>query len=299
MRGLRSVVLAAAVAALLAGCTRDAPPSLPASTRAIAEAPSAAPVPTVALTGTPRTVAALGDSLSRGFDACAQYGDCTAVSWSTGTDPRVDSVAARLSAALRAPVSSVNVARSGATVSDLARQVGLAVQRRPDVVTVLIGANDVCRPSLAAMTSGAAYAATLGTQLHRLATALPHTTVLVASVPDVPELVAVAGHDPTARFLWSHSGACRSVLGDAGSRDPAAVARLASVTARIREYDASLDAICATIPTCVYDGGALFRARFTLPELSPLDSFHPSRAGLRRIAALEWAVLRPRLVDVS
>jgi hypothetical protein len=34
----------------------------------------------------PRSMAALGDSISRGFDACGFYADCSFRSWSTGDD---------------------------------------------------------------------------------------------------------------------------------------------------------------------------------------------------------------------
>ena len=36
----------------------------------------------------PNSMAVIGDSISRGFDACASFGECVAENWSTGTDPR-------------------------------------------------------------------------------------------------------------------------------------------------------------------------------------------------------------------
>ena len=79
----------------------------------------AGPVPNPPLSGTrsPRSIAAVGDSITRGFDACAVLSDCPEVSWATGTDTEVDSLAQRL---LRTRArSSWNHARSGARMADL------------------------------------------------------------------------------------------------------------------------------------------------------------------------------------
>lgn len=291
MRGLRSVVLAAAVAVVLAGCTPAAAPERSPQPRATAAAPSAAPTPTVQLTGEPLTVAALGDSLSRGFDACAQYGDCPAVSWSTGTDPRVDSIASRLSARLSAPITAVNVARSGAMVEDLDRQVGLALEQQPDVITLLIGANDVCRASTAQMTPTEQYADAVVSALDRLTSGAPEATVLVASVPDVTALLPAAAADPTARFIWSRLGGCTTVLQQPQSTAISAELRREAVRSRITEYDAALRLACAQHDRCVYDGGALNAYRPELSQLSALDYFHPSVSGLTEVAALQWSAL--------
>jgi lysophospholipase L1-like esterase len=59
-------------------------------------------------------------------------------------------IAAGVAALARRPVRLASVARSGAQSSDLDRQVGLALQTRPDVAVIMIGANDVThrvRPS--------------------------------------------------------------------------------------------------------------------------------------------------------
>ena len=118
-------VLAAAVAVLsVAGCTegsspgRDRPP-------------------------VPHSMAALGDSITRGFAACGRGGDCTEASWATGTAGELGSHAQRLNIDDRE--HSHNFAVSGARVAGLASQVQAAVSARPDYVTVLIGANPVCQ----------------------------------------------------------------------------------------------------------------------------------------------------------
>lgn len=290
MRGTGWAAGALATVLLLTGCT--AQPAAPARTpeRATAGAPSPA-APSPELTGAPLTVAALGDSLSRGFDACAKYGDCTEVSWSTGTDPRVDSVADRLSRLRQAPVTRVNAARSGAESDDLARQVEAVVTRDPDVVTMLIGANDVCKASTDQMTPTADYADRIVSALDRLSSALPSATLLVASVPDVTALLPAAKDDATARFIWSRLGGCATVLDDPRSTAITAELRREAVRSRIDEYDTALRLACAQHVRCVYDGGALHEYEPELAQLSALDYFHPSVAGLTEVSALQWTAL--------
>jgi lysophospholipase L1-like esterase len=184
-----------------------------------------------------------------------------------------------------------NDARSGATVADLDRQVTLAVAQGPDLVTLLIGANDICKPSLEAMTSATDYGAAVDAALQRLSGGLPDATVLVASVPEVPNLLPVAGGNETARFLWRAVGGCQTVLADPLSKAEQDLARREAVRERIDEYNGALQAACARVPRCVYDGGAVHAYSPTIAQLSPLDYFHPSVAGLRELAATEWRVL--------
>jgi len=288
--------LTALVALSAAGCSGPAaaPATQKASDPVARSTGTPTPTPTPVPDARPITsVAALGDSLSRGYDACSHFGDCTARSWVTGTDSTVASIATRLAAAQGGNRPAVhNDALSGAPVADLDRQVSLAIAQQPQLVTVLIGANDVCRRDLASMTSAADYAAAIDAGLRRLTAALPDTTVLVASVPDVTNLLPVAAGNETARFLWGAMGGCRTVLDDPRSDDAAAVARRDAVRARIDEYNTALEAACTGLGRCVYDGGALHDYQPTMAQLSPLDYFHPSVAGLRELAATEWRVLQ-------
>ena len=56
----------------------------------------------------PESVAAVGDSITRGFDACSVLADCPEASWSTGTDSSVRSLAVRLLGASGAATRSWN-----------------------------------------------------------------------------------------------------------------------------------------------------------------------------------------------
>ncbi len=285
MRTRRLLAAAVALAAVLATSACTAPPRPVDS-----PAPSATRMLSPSASGPPLVLATLGDSLTRGFDACSHYGDCPAVSWAGGTDPRVDSVASRLEARTDRPVPVHDLARSGAPVADLDRQVEAAVAVHPDLVTVLVGANDVCQGPIESMTPVADYAAAVERSVAAITERTP-AVVLLASAPDPTVLLEAGAGDPTARFLWSHGGICPSALADPQSKASEVVDRRAAVSTRIGAYDAALAAVCSRFPRCLTDGGALRAYRPSLRQLSALDAFHPSITGQRELARLEWTAL--------
>src|SRR3954452_18597795 len=103
-----------------------------------------------AATKPPRVMAALGDSITRGYNTsgpgCPSGPglDCPQNSWATGTNPSVDSVRERLAAASPQPLRAYNDAVSGARAVNLLSQARAAAAQDPDFVLIEIGANDAC-----------------------------------------------------------------------------------------------------------------------------------------------------------
>lgn len=107
----------------------------------------------------PASVAAVGDSITRGFDACSVLADCPEVSWATGSDPAVQSLAARLLGEAEVPARSWNYAVTGSRMADLPGQLAAAAEHKPGLVTVMVGSNDACRPTASSMTPVAEFRA--------------------------------------------------------------------------------------------------------------------------------------------
>ncbi|GAA3718853.1 GDSL-type esterase/lipase family protein [Streptomyces tremellae] len=235
----------------------------------------------------PASLAAVGDSITRGFDACGLLSDCPAVSWSTGTDASVDSLAVRLLGAAGARTHSWNAARSGARMADLPAQMAEVAPHRPALVTVLAGANDACRPSVSGMTQVAAFRASFTAALRRLRAASPSSQVYVASVPDLRRLWSQGRANPLGREVWK-LGICASMLKDASSTGPAATARRQAVYDRVVAYNGALRDVCGRDPRCRYDGGAVFDYRFSAALLSPWDWFHPGKPGQGKLAEIAY-----------
>ncbi|PVC64171.1 hypothetical protein DBP15_23080 [Streptomyces sp. CS065A] len=277
--------------AALAGCSGESSGdgvSQDASATA-SSSPSASPSPSPASGWNPNpgSVAAVGDSITRGFDACSALADCPEVSWATGSDRLVRSLAVRLLGEKKAADRSWNHAVSGARMAQLPEQMALAAEERPELVTVMMGANDACRESVRLMTPVEDFRASFEASMRQLRAGAPKAQVYVSSVPDLKRLWSTGRLDEGAKTVWS-LGICRSMLAEADDLGPAAVARRDAVRDRVVAYNEVLRDVCAKDRHCRYDGGAVFGFRFTGAQLSQWDWFHPSRDGQARLAEIAY-----------
>lgn len=254
-------------------------------------APSAAaskrPKPAPAWDTSPASVAAVGDSITRGFDACAVLSDCPEVSWATGDSAEVDSLAVRLLGRADAAGRSWNYAVTGARMADLPGQMTRAAARKPELVAVMIGANDACRATTSAMTSVADFRDRFEEAMATLRRELPKAQVYVASIPDLKRLWSQGRTDPLGKQVWK-LGICPSMLGDADALDAAATLRRNTVRDRVEDYNRVLREVCAKDRKCRTDGGAVHEFRFGTGELSRWDWFHPSVSGQARLAEIAY-----------
>ncbi|WP_149549765.1 SGNH/GDSL hydrolase family protein [Streptomyces marokkonensis] len=283
-RAVLAVVTAAALG--VAGCDAvggDSP--APSGTEAKQGRPSPKPTP-VWDTG-PDSVAAVGDSITRGFDACSVLTDCPEVSWATGGSEQVDSLAVRLLGRAGAAERSWNHAVTGARMADLPGQMAQAVRRGPELVAVMAGANDACRDTTSAMTPVADFRADFREAMRTLREALPKAQVYVASVPDLKRLWSQGRTNPLGKQVWK-LGVCPTMLGDADALDAAATQRRETVRKRVEDYNEVLEEVCAEDRRCRFDGGAVYEYRFGTEQLSQWDWFHPSVDGQAKLAEIAY-----------
>ena len=251
-----------------------------------------APVAADARTALPKSIAATGNSLTRaagtGF---LPWTDNPAGSWSTGTDPSVNSHYLRL-LALNPKIRghNYNDARSGAKMSVLAAQLGTVVSQRAGYVTVEFGGNDLCTSTESAMTSVSDYRAQFQAGLDRVTTGLANVKVFVASVPNIYHLWQLYHDDLFAQIAWATFGVCQTMLANPTSTAQSDVDRRARVTQRIVDDNAALADVCAAYRQCLFDGNAAFDAQFTKADVGHFDYFHPSLSGQAKFAAGTWAV---------
>ncbi|MER7987191.1 SGNH/GDSL hydrolase family protein [Streptomyces noursei] len=280
----RAALASATVCALLATLAACGDGSAPHGRAAVK--PSAKPAP--AWRTDPASIAALGDSITVGFDACTVLSDCPEVSWSTGTSPKVKSLAQRL--LTKAPAAhSWNYARTGALMSDLPQQITAAAARRPELITVLIGANDACRSDVRAMTSPAAFRTGFERSMKTLRRALPRTQVYVAAVPDLLRLWSEGRKNPLGKQVWK-LGICGSMLRDPDDVTKPAQDRRTLVRERVMAYNEALAEVCAEDQLCRFDR-SVFDYRFTGQQLSTWDWFHPGLQGQQELAELAFRTI--------
>ncbi|MFJ1911798.1 SGNH/GDSL hydrolase family protein [Streptomyces sp. NPDC088147] len=235
----------------------------------------------------PASVAAVGDSITRGFDACVVLADCPEVSWSTGTDSKVRSLALRLLGAPAAKERSWNHAATGAKMSDLPGQLAQAAQNKPELVTIMVGANDACQDTAKQMTPVADFRKSFEASMRQLRAGAPKAQVYVSSVPDLKRLWSTGRGNPLGRQIWK-LGICATMLGDSQNMSKLAQDRRNMVYERVVAYNNVLKDVCAKDPRCRYDGGAVFDFRFTGDQLSHWDWFHPSKDGQSRLAEIAY-----------
>jgi lysophospholipase L1-like esterase len=238
----------------------------------------------------PSAMASTGDSLTRaagtGF---LPWTDNPAGSWSTGTDPSVNSHYLRLLALTpKIRGKNYNDARSGAKMGELASQMDRAVGQKVGYVTVEMGGNDVCASSESAMTPVAAYRSQFVTAMTRITTGLPSVKVFVASVPNIHHLWVLYHDDLAAQIAWAAFGVCQTMMANPTSTATVDVERRARVLQRIVDYNTALAEVCAQYRQCRFDGNAAFNAEFTKADVIHLDYFHPSLSGQAKLSAGTW-----------
>jgi len=232
----------------------------------------------------PRSMAALGDSISRAFAVCCQSDEQPHRSWSTGTSRSggVNSHLQRLHA-LRPGITGLNHAISGARVDDLPRQARAAVAQKAGYVTILIGANDLCASSASALTSPEAFEADITSSLAVLQRDLPRSRVLLSSIPDLHHLWSVLQGTESAGRAWASANTCPSMLNGANTE-----AERQLVVQRLQVFNEILAEACSRFANCRWDGGAVYGYKFSASDVSTLDFFHPSLGGQAALAELTW-----------
>lgn len=239
----------------------------------------------------PSSMASMGDSITRGFNACGWYVDCPSRSWSTGTTSSVSSHYLRILAKNSAMSGhNNNDAKSGAKAADMPGQAATAVSQGVGYVTILIGANDACTSTEAGMTSITAYRNSINSALTTLKNGLPNAKVFIASVPNVKRLWQVGKDSSSARNTWSLFGICQSLLANPTSTAQADVDRRARVEQRVADFNTQLAQACAAYgANCDFDDNAVFNYPFALSQVSTWDYFHPNTAGQTVLANVTYA----------
>lgn len=239
----------------------------------------------------PNSMASMGDSITRGFNACGWYVDCTSRSFSTGGYSTVNSHYLRIKAVNPAIYGhNYNDARSGAKSADMYGQAGTAASQGVQYVTMLIGANDACTSSESTMTPVSTYRSNIDSALARLKSGLPNAKVFLISVPDIYRLWYIGKNNFSALTAWSTFGICQSMLANPTSTARADVDRRARVRQRVIDFNTQLAQACSAYgANCDFDDNAVFNYPFVLSQISTWDYFHPNTSGQQVLARTSYA----------
>ena len=264
------------------------------ATLAVVIAAAAALTATAATPPSANSIAALGDSITRAFDTCSvAYTDCPANSWSTGTNTSVNSWYLRLlgtNAGIRG--HNYNDAKTGAKMADLNGQAQTAVAQGANVITILMGANDVCTSSVSSMTPAATLGTQLQTALNTIKSGDPSAQVYMMSIPNVYHLWEILHTNLGANLVWGIAGICQSLLANPRSTSAADQARRAQVQQQTIADNTTIAQVCGQVQfasQCHYDNGAAYNVAFTTSDVTTRDYFHPTVSGQAKAAAATWS----------
>jgi lysophospholipase L1-like esterase len=243
----------------------------------------------------PKVMVALGDSITRAFNSdgpgcpTGPSLDCAKNSWSTGTNPAVNSQFQRIEAidpgrnpiAINDAVSGARAGTDRTTTSgdpiDLVPQAQKAATQNPDYVTIEIGANDACRQTISDQTPTDTFSNHVETALNTLVTADPKVYIELLSIPDINQLYTIftsPGADPNAVLRWSPLvfNVCQALLANAPSDAPADVARRAAFRQQVIAYNGALAEVCAEFKRCLFDNYAVFNSTFTAADVATVTN---------------------------
>lgn len=252
---------------------------------------SGVPVAAATTEPIPNSMDGLGDSITRGYDACGFYVDCITRSWSTGTYSAVNSQYLRILA--KNPAingQNFNDAKTGATMANLLTQAQTAANRNVEYVTVLMGANDACTSSVATMTPTSTFQTEFQQAMNWLTATNSNTRrVFVSSIPNAYRLWQIGHTSTSAVNTWNAYKICQSMLANPTSTKQHDEARRQQVLSQIEAYNQVLANVCATYTHCKFDGNAVFNYQFVLSQISQWDYFHPNTTGQAVLADVTYA----------
>lgn len=238
---------------------------------------------TAAFGGDHLVVGAVGDSLSTGFNA-KRFGNNKSLSWSTGSDKRVNSHFQRYAALFPdAEVKAVNAAVPLSTVEQLAGQVSRLLKSHPDYVTVAIGANDVCSWNDDYEAELAAFSDELHAQVAALVESKPSIKISLMPVPNLYNVWQVSHKKPFCQLKWDLIKTCPALLSSKADDESRA-----GLVERVVAANAAIAEVAAAYPDNVLFNPEVANAKFEWAQLSPIDCFHPSIDGLNLIADKTW-----------
>lgn len=243
-----------------------------------------------------RSIAAMGDSITKAANACEAWQECDEASWSTGTLGEINSVASQVEKIPnpeakhneKAEVKRFNNAKSYSKSNDLINQATITLTQRPELITILTGANDICTPSLGEMTSTEEYSSNVEQTLIFLNENLPKSKIIIGSVPNIYTLWEQGKDNEIAVEKWNSASLCPTMLKNPTSMHFDDEKRRQSALTRIKEYNDSLQKLCSRMENCKFDDNRIFESEFTVEDISEVDYFHPSLLGQRKIAEAIW-----------
>jgi lysophospholipase L1-like esterase len=248
------------------------------------------PTPTPARANDPADVYGVGDSISTATGTGNLGAETPRNSWITGLNVSpVSSMRERLGLPESAGITLATNGRRMQDFDDQANQ----LPSNATYVVVELGGNDLCRPTVAEMTSVAEYRTQLQNGLAAVRAHAPDALIFLASIPDIYNLWYLRGAEspynpqPSSRrsglngahFYWDGVSVipCQSLVADPTDSSPAATARRLAVRQRTLDFNAVIAEECGAVLRCRTDDGRLFE--LSSNRIDPYANVEPGPNG--------------------
>ena len=192
-------------------------------------------------------------------------------------------------------------------------------------MTIEIGGNDACTPTIGQQTPTKDFTDQVGAALNRLVATDPKVYIQMPSIPDINQLWEAVHEspapprDPNALLRWSLFNVCQALLANPlrRHRPTWTAGPLSSPGDRLQR---ALAEVCAEFTRCLFDNNAVFNSTFTAADVatvtntggldifpfnvipvfgagaipnSTADYFHPSLLGQASLAETSWNATFP------
>ncbi len=222
----------------------------------------------------------IGDSISAAFNA-VHFGDNRNYSWSSGRQLN-SSIINHLEATLQNRVDVYNIATMGAEVSHLMAQASRIQNLSPDIVTILIGGNDLCHYHDGFQEHRESFKKSLRQVIDMLIKANSDVKIIIAELPDFEILGEIANKNPSCMKKWKHLNICQSVLSESNiaRQFPVLLQNISSlnhdINQVVREHPQRSKITLVT---------GMDQVKVSADIISNYDCFHPNRIGQEKIAS--------------
>jgi len=232
-------------------------------------------------------VTAIGDSITRAYNTDGFFKDAPWVSWSTGEriiggfESHLQKIAKRFPD--RTMVTH-NFAVTGARVADLKDQITKSGKDRPDYVTLMIGANDVCSWSEDHHAALDNFKSTLKGHLESITRSSPDVRIMMVPIPDMYRLYTLFRNRGSCLQVWDFTGICKNLLHSSRTG-----AQRASFRQRWVDANTALEEVAGDFPQHVIFPKEVKDYEYKATDVSSNDCFHPSIQGQNILSDLTWA----------
>ena len=254
----------------------------------------------------PKRVYSNGDSITRGFNSNVPL-DNKNLSWVNGYhgfwqwlfgQPDINAHNQRISDRYGSRSRKNYMgAKTGAATDDFLRQANNSAGKNVTYASVLLGSNDVCSSSPAALPSDAEFESNVRAGMQSLVNNVKNgATISVVGIPDIRQLYDV-GQDKNALgiincpFVWDTINICGAMLSSDNSE-----ADRAYVQSRNQGYNQILENLAAESQanaaamgkTLFVEYTDIFDVAFTAGDVSNIDCFHPAPSGQALLSDVTW-----------